>query len=234
MLKLVQHVKHMQKEGKNEVLMLTRNRIYLYDGANVLTLDIPTTIVSDLDIKDRDGLINLITTFIQNNKLLPAQIYFVLAESICFFKDIQIESSSDLVKTEEMVTEFTESIPFSSVLAKTYKSVNMWRVVGSNQDLIDTIFEAFADRGFGLSALVPAIIFVDLASVTELTIDKAQIILSKKELAVENSMVGEQKVLDQQLTTTQTAVPKNKLLPYLIATFSILVIILIYLVVTRL
>lgn len=224
----------MQKEGKNEVLMLTRNRIYLYDGTTILTLDIPTTIVSDLDIKDRDGLINLITTFIQNNKLLPAQIYFVLAESICFFKDIQIESSSDLVKTEEMVTEFTESIPFSSVLAKTYKSVNMWRVVGSNQDLIDTIFEAFADRGFGLSALVPAIIFVDLASVTELTIDKAQIILSKKELAVENSMVGEQKVLDQQLTTTQTAVPKNKLLPYLIVAFSILVIILIYLVVTRL
>lgn len=224
----------MQKEGKNEVLMLTRNRIYLYDGTTILTLDIPTTIVSDLDIKDRDGLINLITTFIQNNKLLPAQIYFVLAESICFFKDIQIESSSDLVKTEEMVTEFTESVPFSSVLAKTYKSVNMWRVVGSNQDLIDTIFEAFADRGFGLSALVPAIIFVDLASVTELTIDKAQIILSKKELAVENSMVGEQKVLDQQLTTTQTAVPKNKLLPYLIVAFSILVIILIYLVVTRL
>jgi len=224
----------MQKEGKNEVLMLTRNRIYLYDGTTILTLDIPTTIVGDLDIKDRDGLINLITTFIQNNKLLPAQIYFVLAESICFFKDIQIESSSDLVKTEEMVTEFTESIPFSSVLAKTYKSVNMWRVVGSNQDLIDTIFEAFADRGFGLSALVPAIIFVDLASVTELTIDKAQIILSKKELAVENSMVGEQKVLDQQLTTTQTAVPKNKLLPYLIVAFSVLVIILIYLVVTRL
>lgn len=224
----------MQKEAKNEVLMLIRNRIYLYNGELVLMLDIPKNVVNDLDIKDRDGLFNLIISFIQNNKLIPAQIYFLLGESVCFIKDFPITEKTDLVKTEEEVSEFTETIPFSSVIAKTYKTQNNWRVIGANQDLIDTIFEAFASKGFGLSALVPAVIFPDLSAMTDLVIEKAQIVVNKKDVAVANSMVGEQKVRDQQLTTTQTAVPKNKLLPYLIVAFSILVIILIYLVVTRL
>ena len=224
----------MQTEGKKSVLMLTRNRIYFYDGSNVITLDLPPTVVRDLDIKDRDGLFNLIVAFIQNNKLIPAQIYFVLAESVCFGKDFGFDAKSDPVKIEEMASEFTDTIPFSSVISKTYKTPAMWRVIGANQDLIDTVFEAFASRGFGLSALVPAIIFPDLATSVDLTPQKAQIILAKKDIAVSNSMVGEQQGHDQQLTTTQTAVPKNKILPYLIVAFSILVIILIYLVVTRL
>lgn len=224
----------MQKEGKNEVLMMTRNRIYLYNGEVVLTLDLPVGAVSDLDIKDRDSLYNLIVTFIQNNKLLPAQIYFLLAESVCFIKDFSIDDKTDVVKTEEEVSEFTETIPFASVIAKTYKTPATWRVIGANQDLIDTIFEAFASKGFGLSALVPAVIFPDLATLTDLTTDKAQIVIAKRDVAVANSMVGEQQVRDQQLTTTQTAIPKNKILPYLIVAFSILIMILIYLVVTRL
>jgi hypothetical protein len=223
----------MQKEGKNEVLLLTRERIYLFNGEVVISLDLSANVVHDLDIKDRDGLFNLIVTFIQNNKLLPAQIYFVLAESVCFSKDFSITNDVDLVKTETLADEFIETIPFSSVISKTYKTATDWRVIGANQDLIDTIFDAFASRGFGLSALVPSIIFPDLATTVDLTPDKAQIVLDKKDLVVKASMVGEQKALDQQLTTTQTAVPKNKLLPYLAAAFILLIIILVVLLVTR-
>lgn len=223
----------MTSEGKNEVLMLTRNRIYLYDSLNILALDLPTTVVRDLDIKDRDGLYNLIVAFIQNNKLLPAQIYFILAESVCFSKELPVDATTDLVKNEALALEFTETIPFSSVISKTYKSPTSWRVIGANQDLIDTIFEAFASKGFGLSALVPAIIFPDLAVAVDLTVQKAQIILAKRDVAVSNSMVGEQIGKNQQLTTTRTAVPKNKILPYLIIAFVVLIIVLIVMLVRR-
>jgi hypothetical protein len=223
----------MTSEGKNGVLMLTRNRLYLYEGVTVLALDLPGSVVRDLDIKDRDGLFNLIVAFILNHKLIPAQIYFVLAESVCFSKDITVDATSDPVKLDEAVLEFTETIPFSSVISKTYKTPTVWRVIGANQDLIDTIFEAFASRGFGLSALVPASIFPDLAVSVDLTPQKAQIVLAKKDLAVSNSMVGEQQVSDQQLTTTRTAIPKNKILPYLIVAFVVLVVILVVLIIKR-
>ena len=213
--------------------MLTRNKVYLYDGVNVLAQDLPPSAVRDLDVKDRDGLFNLITTFIANNKLFPAQIFFVLAESVCFSKDFAVTSTTDTVKAEALITEFTETIPFSSVISKTYKTPTTWRAVGANQDLIDTIFEAFAARGFGLSALIPAILFPDLAMSTDLTPEKAQIVLAKKEVAVNNSMVGERSVANQQLTTTQTAVPKNKILPYLIVGFVVLLIVLVVMIVRR-
>ena len=72
----------MAQEGRSEVLFLARNRLYFYDGSNVLTLELPQIIVHDLDVKDHDGLFNLITLFIKDNKLVPAQLYFVLSEAV--------------------------------------------------------------------------------------------------------------------------------------------------------
>lgn len=221
----------MATEGRTEVLFLVRDRLYLYDGSNILALEFPANIVHDIDVLDRDGLYNLITAFIQNNKLLPAQLYFVLSESVCFSKDFTIGSPADTAKTEAEIKEFTDEIPFSSVVSKTYKTANTYRVVGANQELIDTIFNALEAKGFGISALVPANLFPEIGITSDLTADKAQAVLNNKELAVTASMVGERTVKEQQLATSQTAVPKNKLLPYLIGGFIILLIILVLLIV---
>jgi hypothetical protein len=223
----------MQKEGKNEVLFLVRDRLYLYDGSAILTLEFPSNIVRDIDVKDRDGLFNLVTTFIQNNKLLPAQLFFVLSESVCFSKDFTVGTPTSSTKTDAEIKEFIDTIPFSSVVSKTYKTASSIRVVGSNQDLIDTIFDAFENKGFGVSALVPANIFPDFGVAIDLTADKAQNVLDKKDMAVSASMVGERTVKEQTLATSQTAVPKNKLLPYLIILFAILIITLVVLVILR-
>lgn len=220
----------MASEGKNSVLMLTRSRIYFFDGLRLLTLDLQPNIVRDLDVKDRDGLFNHITNFIEANKIVPSQIFFVLAESVCFSKELTVAGTSDLVRADEMSTEFIETIPFTSVVSKIYKTPALWKIVGSNQDLIDTIFEAFNSKGFGLSALIPISVFPDLAMSTDLTTTKAQAILNKKEIAVQNSMVGDSVVKDQSLVTTQTAVPKNKLLPYLAGVFILLIGILVFMV----
>lgn len=223
----------MAQEGKNEVLFLVRDRFYLYDGRAVLTLEFPVNIVHDLDVKDRDGLYNLISSFIQNNKLVPSQLFFILSESVCFSKDFTVGSPAEAAKTEAETKEFIDAIPFSSVVAKVYKTANTLRVVGSNQDLIDTIFDAFETKGFGVSALVPANIFPDFGMAAELTAANALGVLGKKDMAVAASMVGERTVKEQQLATSQTAVLKNKLLPYLIGVFAILIIILVVLVVIR-
>jgi hypothetical protein len=223
----------MAQEGKNEVLFLVRDRFYLYDGSAVLTLEFPPTIVQDLDVKNRDGLNDLITLFIHNNKLVPAQLFFILSESVCFSKDFPIGIPADAVKVEAATKEFLDSIPFSSVVSKVYKTPTSTRVVGSNQDLIDTIFVAFENKGFGISALAPANIFPDFGSATDLSPDTAQTVLNKRESVIAASMVGERTVKEQQLATSQTAVPKNKLLPYLIGGFILLLVILVILIIRR-
>jgi hypothetical protein len=98
---------------------------------------------------------------------------------------------------------------------------------------VDTIFEAFATKGFGLSALIPASIYPELVTATDLKANIAQMVLTKRDYAVANSLVGEKVVRDQSLTTTKTAVPKNKMLPYLIGVFALLITILIVLLVRR-
>ena len=223
----------MAQEGKNEVLLLVRDRFYLYDGSAVLTLEFPATLVHDVDVKNRDSLHDLITSFIQNNKLIPAQLFFILSEAVCFSKDFPIVGPADAGKMETDIKEFIDAIPFSSVVSKVYKTANTLKVIGSNQDLIDTVFNAFEAKGFGVSALVPANIFPDFGTAVDLTAEKAQSVLSNKELAVSASMVGERTVKEQQLATSQTAVPKDKILPYLIGGFVLLLIILVILIVKR-
>jgi hypothetical protein len=223
----------MAQEGKNEVLFLVRDRFYLYDGSAVLTLEFPANIVRDVDVKDRNGLHDLITSFIQNNKLIPAQIFFVLSEAVCFSKDFPIGGQGDAGKVEAETKEFIDEIPFSSVVSKVYKTPTTIRVVGSNQDLIDTIFGALEAKGFGISALIPANIFPDFGTAPDLNPETAQNILNKREAVIAASMVGERTVKEQQLATSQTAVPKNKLLPYLIGGFVLLLIILVAMIVMR-
>lgn len=223
----------MATEGRNEVLLLTRNRLFLYDGSAVLTLEFPPALVQDLDVKNRDGLHDLITLFIRDNKLAPAQIFFVLSEAVCFSKDFPVGGPEGVPKIEAEIKEFIDAIPFSTVVSKVYNTPTVIRAVGSNQDLIDTIFDSFEDKGFGISALIPANIFPDFAAVSDLTPEVAQVILSKKEAVAGASMVGERTVKEQQLATSQTAVPKNKLLPYLIGGFVLLLIILVVVILKR-
>ncbi len=223
----------MKSEGKNEVLMLTRERLYLYDGGAVLSLELPPSVVKDLDVRDRDGLFNLVVTFIQDNKLIPAQLYFILAESVCFTKDFTVTSTTDTAAAEAMIQEYKDTIPFANVISKVYKTPTTWRVVGVNNELVDVIFEGFASRGFGLSSLIPANIFPDLAMSVDLTPEKAQIVLDKKDLAIRSSMVGERSTNERDLVTTQAAVLKNKMLPYLIGVFALLILVLIVMIIIR-
>lgn len=216
-------------EGKDQILFLTRNRFYYTDGSQILTLDFPTNVVKDLDVVDKDGFHGLITSFIVNNKLVASQIFFVLSESVCFIKNFDTNEKTDFSAVDLEAKLYIDSVPFTSVVTKTYKNPTNVSVVVANQDLIDSIFMAFEDKGFGVSALFPASMISEIGAITELTLDKAKIILDKKDLAITSSMVGERTVNEQHLATSQNAVPKNKFLPYLMGVFVVLIFVFVWL-----
>ncbi|HET7099398.1 MAG TPA: hypothetical protein VFI61_04165 [Patescibacteria group bacterium] len=224
-------------DGKHDtVILLERDRFYLYEDGVILGLNFPANISLDLDVKDRDAFFNLITVFIQNNKLEPSQIFLVVSEAVCFSKDFPIKDPADTTKVETDSQIFIDTVPFNSVLSKVYKTANVWRVVATNLDLVDTIVDAFTARGFGLTAVVPVNIYPEYGAMRELTEDFAKHVMDTGDNMKTSSMIGEKVVTQEdhnEVSISKAQEPKSKLLPYLIGGFVILLIILVVVIILR-
>ncbi|HKC05026.1 MAG TPA: hypothetical protein VKC54_04105 [Patescibacteria group bacterium] len=194
----------MANEGRDIVLFLANGRLYIYLGDGIVVLEFPPEVVRDIDIKNKEALANLVITFIQANKITPAQIFFVLSESVCFSKDFKVADSLNTTRVDADVQSFIDSIPFNSVISKIYKTPTTYRVVGSNQDLIDVILDVFISKGFGLTALVPANIYHNFGHQDQLSMDSAKAILGDKEMAIAGSMVStEVKNVEHEIAATK-------------------------------
>lgn len=217
----------MADAGGETIIFLERDRFYLYNGMAILSLSFPAQILPDLDVKDKDALFNLVTIFIQNNKLEPSQLFLVISEAVCFSKDFPVKDPTDVTRVLVNSQAFIEAVPFNSVLSKTYKTPTVYRVVATNQELVDTIVDAFIQKGFGLTAIVPANIYPEFGVLRELTDKFVKHIIDTSEKAKLSNMVGEKMAPEShELATSVTKEPKSKLLPYLIAGFVVLLIIL--------
>ncbi len=194
------------------IIFLERDRFYLYNGGSILSLNIPAQVLPDLDVKDKDALFNLVTTFIQNNKLEPSQLFFVVSEAVCFSKDFPVRDPTDVTGVQTSSQAFIDAVPFNSVLSKIYKTQTVYRVVAINQELVDVIVDAFIHKGFGLTAIVPANIYPEFGISRELTDKFAKHIIDTREKAKLSSMVGEKITPEShELATSVTKEPKSKL-----------------------
>jgi len=218
----------MGEGGREAILFLERDRLYFNDGAEIQILGFPPSVVKDLDVLDRDALFNLVVIFIQNNKFVPAQIFFVISEAVCFTKDFPITDPKSATQAEKGAEAFLASVPFDASVGKTYKYPNALRATATNQDLIDIIFEAFQSKGFGLKALVPINIYPEYVAKRDLTLDLAKHIIDNREKAMSASMVGSMTSESHELLAPAgNPLFRNKRLMIMIGVFGVLVIILI-------
>ncbi|HKB88057.1 MAG TPA: hypothetical protein VKC53_00240 [Patescibacteria group bacterium] len=223
-------------DSKDIVILLERDKFYLYTDGFILSLNFPPNMYSDLDIKDRDAFFNLVTNFIQANKVEPSQILFVISEVACFSKDFPVKDPNDTSKVDEASQSFVDAVPFNSVLSRIYKTPAFYRVVATNLDLVDTIVDAFTAKGFGLTAVVPANIYPEYGAVRELTVDFAKHIIDTRDKMKMSSMVGQKEASPEnhnEISTSTSKDSKSKLLPYLLIGFTVLLIILVVVLVTR-
>lgn len=194
----------MANEGSDIVLFLTNGKLYIYAGDGIINLDFPPEIVFDMDVKNREALVNLMGTFVQNNKLTPAQIFFVLSETVCFSKDFAVKDPANTTKVDVDAQKFIDAVPFNNVISKVYKTAAVVRVVCANQDLIDSILDVFTARGFGLTALVPANIYHNFGHEIQLSPDFAKVIIRDRQIATAGSMVNaEPKTDEHEISATK-------------------------------
>jgi hypothetical protein len=210
-------------EGRDAIIFLDKNRIFVYDGNEILRLDVPETVIRDIDIIDKSGFDSLVDTFIKTRKLASVQVWLVLADGICFSKDV-IET--DPLKIEGEIKDFLEAVPFDKVISKRYRAGGGIRVIATNLEYIEAVMEIFEKEEFVMEGIVPGAMFPGFNTRKVLDADFARYILENKNLMKTGNMLTKVTLPSNTHETTETP-KKSKLLLYLIGGFVILLIILV-------
>lgn len=213
----------MASEG-DTILFLERNRISVYDANNVLKLDVPDTVVRDIDILDKTGFDGLVDGFIKTKKLDAGRLWIVLSDEVCFSQDI---ADTDPSKLETDVRDFLETIPFDQIISKRFKAQTGVRVIATNLELVEAVIEIFERNGFATEVVTPTAIFPGYSTKKELDPALARFVLANKSLATQGNMLAKINAPKPVAEAPKEAKPKNKLLPYLLVGFFILLVVLV-------
>jgi len=219
-------------EGRREaIILLDKNRIFVFNGNEFLTLDVPETVVRDIDIVDKSGFDSLVDTFIKTKRLNSAPVWLILADGICFGKDV---AETDATKVEGEIKDFLDAIPFDKVISKRYRAGNGVRVIAANQEYIEAVIEIFEKNGFVTEGIVPGAMFPGFSTRKVLDADFARYILGNRDLMIMGNMLSKVFLPANTHETPQEAPnKKSKLLPFLIGGFVILLIILVVVIMAR-
>jgi hypothetical protein len=169
--------------------------IYQDSIASIPKFNFTQDLVSNLDVIDKDKLTELISTFIQVNKIVPSSLAAILSDDIIYIKDLagpiqkpapgQTVVKPDLINDKEHendVKNFLEDVPFEDVLAKVIKTGTINRIVAVNKDLVMGIIDVFINKGSTLEAVVPAFMYGQNVNFTSgLTSENAKSILGNLE-----------------------------------------------------
>lgn len=214
----------MTEGGRDLILFLERNRIFAYAGGEVMQLDLPTSILRDLDIVDKSAFNQIVDAFIKNKRITPMGVWLVLAESVCFSKDID---NKDTVKSKQEIKDFLEAVPFDQVISKYFKTQTGIRVVATNFELVEAIVEIFEREGFVVDGVVPAAIFPGFGAKRLLDIDFAKYVLAHRDLGQTANMLPNTIIPKNNREAGVPEKPqKNKMLPYLVGVFVALFVVL--------
>ena len=219
----------MAEGGRDAIIFLDKNRFFVYDGNDILRVDIPETIIRDVDVVDKSGFDSLVDNFIKTKKLDPAQIWLILADGVCFNKDI---IQTDPIQVESEIRDFLDAVPFDQILSKRYKADKGVRIITSNLEYIEAVIEIFARNEFVVVGVVPSAIFPVFNTKKILDTDFAKNILENKSLMRSGNMLAR---VNLPVSPTGNPEPKkkSKLLPFLIGGFVLLLTILIIVIVSR-
>jgi len=228
------------------IIFLDRNGFIIYQDtlSNVWQFPFSPDLVQNLDVINKEQLVNLIGSFVQTNKVIPSSLIIILSDSVIFQKDLisleknpeskqeNGESQADFGNKEQQEKEiknFLDNVPFEEILAKV---INNTRIVAANKDLLEAVVYPFKKMGCIVDAIVPGFIYQQYSDFSlGLSQDVARIVLQQTDLLkLSNMLTGQQAVETQQDSNDQppseTKEKPNNFRPYiLIAIFAFLLII---------
>jgi len=151
--------------SKPIIVYVDRNRLQFFGGkfSSVITMEIPPTAVSDVEVLNRDALYTLVNQWIKQNALGGNQLFFVLSPSIYYEK--VITSVTD-TQQETEILKFYDMVPFEELLTKVITSTparEKW-AFATNSAYIEALIHAFLLQGIHVIGIIPAMLLGSLAA----------------------------------------------------------------------
>ncbi|MBI3443433.1 hypothetical protein HY008_02085 [Candidatus Woesebacteria bacterium] len=201
------------------VLYLDRSKALFYSDTKTKpqSVDFREDFIKDLEIKNTQGVLTQLKSFIETAKVGPMNLNLVLAPSMYFEKDLTANLSDE--SQEEEAQKFLSAIPFDEVAGRVYKLKSGQKIVATNKTLIYTLKSIFESLGFSVNSVLP--IFVLGSSFTEKGFDikAAEYVLRKRDTLREWSITVNNNSEKINESTGTQSVSKNKRLIFLIFIF---------------
>lgn len=219
------------------LLYLDKNGFYFFEEGltSVISLAFSETAIRDMEVINAAQLMSQIKTFIDQYQLTPAIITLVLSPNVVFEKDITGLSRDT---QEEMIKSFIDTIPFESVLTKSFPIDKGVKVIGFNDDLYMELKNSFEKNQFIIENVLPyQLLGADQALIKNLTADNASQFIKRSYHLKQYTLTTVEKektVTQSQQSTMSAEKPKktNVRLFAMIGIFALLFIVLGYMLFT--
>lgn len=205
------------------VILLNSNTLQMiaHNETVVTTFPLPSTIISNMEVINKDALYQLVTDWIKQRTYVNSEIIWLLGNELCFEHVI---TSTDPDKIDSEIVQFLDTVPFEEVMSKTYTAGPVRQLTAVNKILISAFIQAFSLHGYNTRVVVP----VRLVSTSDvLTLDLAKLAYKKENELDKNSLfaITPASPVVTQSNPTVTEKPKSQL-PLLLTVFLILLAIL--------
>lgn len=219
----------MARLGSAVVLFIDRNRIQLYrsDTGGLYVVDIPETIIKDLEIRDAEGLFALIGQWIARVGVPPAPLVCIVGEALCFSKDLP--AAEDQPAGNQSVS-FLDHVPFEAVVSRVYEIEKGKRVIAVNSAVCELVQRAFTAQGFSVRAFVP-VGALGGKTIRLLDAEIGSWAVKNTDTLIRQSIAAPQVV--EKLPQSAESAQKKSSLPILLGAFGLLVMLLVIVLILR-
>ena len=162
------------------IITLDRSRLLFCspNSPQPLALQLPPSVVSDLEVINRLQLEETIFNFIRSSRLHPSSLIIILSTNVYFDRILHPAPAVDFRAEAE---KFADTVPLTSVSSKVFKWEMGHRLVSINRDLYESVSSAFQKLGFTVLAVVPSFILGPMGVPEELDQNACRLILKKVE-----------------------------------------------------
>ena len=216
------------------VVFVDRNRLQFYGSglASILVLDIPATIVRDLDVVNRDALYTLVNQWLKQNNLGGRELLFILAPDTYVETPLTTKGESE---QETEILQFYDSVPFEELTTKVLTFENGKRAFAINKEYLEAIRHAFLLQGHRVVAAVPALALGTLSAKRWLDAEMGSYVIKHADILREYNVID----FDEQNQATTAPISEgattktNPRLTIMVSVFGVLLLVLIFFIFTR-
>jgi len=211
------------------VVYVDRNRLQFFGGglSAILALEIPVTIVKDLDVVNRDALYTLVNQWLQQNNLGGANLFFVLSANTYF--EAPVTATTDSQRETEILA-FYDRVPFEELTTKIISLESGKRALAMNKLYMDALRHAFFLQGLHVVGAIPAFLLGSLAAKRWLDAEMGGYVLKHIEVLKEQSVLetATENVPAGQGPSNVPTTKSNPRLMIMVSIFGVLLLVLVF------